>query len=611
MMRTIVKGTLVVGLIGLASLGVGRLWQRPAATPLACQFAVGDELAFRLTSVAEAQGPGQSSRQELRAQLWWKVTAQGGKEWTAVAALSDLALSGDESEERRSGLSLPFQVQIGTDCRLRQIRFEPTSSPKSRQEIEGILRAAEVILPGAPVAEWVSRHRESSADFDARYQRVDSRKDVLLSRQKLRYTSRSLPLLPDGGAPLRISIGESKAELRLDPSGRWVQEAQDHTRLRFERGSQLLSEVVSAVHLVRDTTGGSAPALLSQVDVATLSAQTSDKVKLAAEVPLPPPPDPVLAQLDLSEALLDFGKGLTATKDGLHHATLRLASYLSTHPQAIDELLLRMKSGAIDEKLHSALFLALERTGSRAAERGLASALHDRSMSQMNRMRAAAALQDIPRPSATTAQTLIAEARDSDSPAVANSALLAMGALSRRAQKLAPDAAELIRSDLRQRMQATTRSEDLKVMLDAVGNSGDRELASALQNYRHDESNETRAQAARAYRRMDVAVMEPELASWLKEEKDSQVSRAIGQSLAERLRETAQAPSSDTIQAAAARLAVEQDSRARAALISVLGLAAGSDEAAKKALVLQFHNESEVPLKVQIGRYVRAEDLAL
>ena len=611
MMRNSVLGVIAVGLLGLGAWRLTKSVQpHEAAGPLTCQFAVGDELAFHVTSVAQSLGKGQTSRNELRARMWWKITGQSGHEWSALATLSDVVLSGDESDERTGGLLLPFQVNIGPDCRFRQVRFDPTSPPKARTEIEGFLRAAEVILPTTPAAEWVSRHRESSAEFDARYVRAQVGDETVLSRQKLRYAARSLPRLPDGG-PLRLAVVESKAELVLDRSGRWVKEAQDHTRLRIERAGQLLAEVDTAVHVYRETVHGSAPALLSQIDPATLSASSAEKIKIHAEVPLPPPPDPVLAGMDLSTALGDFAQRLGAGPDGLHQATRRLASYLSTHPQAIPELLRGIQSGTIEDKLHSALFLALERTGTKAAERGLADALQDRSMSTVNRMRAAAALQDIPRPSVATAQTLIAQAKAGDEPLVTQSAVLAMGALSRRTQKLEPLAADQIRAELRERLQAHTRPEDIKVTLDAIGNSGDRQLASTLESYRHDASVETRAHAARAYRRMDVEVMEPALSGWLKEETDSQVNRAIGQSLAERLQENAQAPSAETVQAVATRLASEADPKARAALIAVLGLAAGSDEVAKRALVAQFHSETEVPLKVQIGRYVRAEDLAL
>lgn len=611
MSRKSVLGLIAVGLLGLGTWRLTRpASQLDAVAPLSCRFSVGDELAFHVTSVAQSQGKGPSTRNELRARMWWKVTGQRGSEWTVVAALSNAVLSGDDSEDRRSGLGQPFHVSIGPDCRFRQIRFAPQSPPKARLEIEGFLRSAEVVLSSVPAAEWVSRHRESGAEFDATYQRKTRGSDIVLSRKKLRYAEHSLPQLPDGGK-LRLVVAESQAELSLDPLGRWVSEAQDHTRLRIERAGQLLSELDTAVHVYRESLGEAAPALLSQIDPATLSADSHESNAIHAEVPLPPPPDPVLAQLDLSAALADFAQRLVATQDGLHHATLRLASYLSTHPHAIDELLQSMKAGAIDEKLHSALFLALERTGTKAAERGLASALHDRSLSTMNRMRAAAALQDIPRPGLQTAQTLIDQAKAGDEALVTQSAVLAMGALSRRTQTLDPRAAELIRGELRERLQTHSRPEDRNVTLDAIGNSGDRELAPSLQAYRSDASAEARAHAARAYRRMDVAVMEPALTDWLREEKDPQVNRAIAQSLADRLREAAQAPSPATVQAAAARLASEADSKARAALIAVLGLAASSDEVAKRALVAQFHSETEVALKVQIGRYVRAEDLAL
>lgn len=612
MTRKLLLGTIAVGMLGI---GGWRLSQKPAnPAPLSCQFSVGDTLAFQVTSVAQSQGQGASIRSELRARMWWQISAQRGNEWTAVAALSDVQVSGNDAEERQAGLGVPFALSIGSDCRFRQVRFDPQSPPKARVEIEGFLRSAEVILPGTPAAEWVSRHRGTGGDFDARYQRSSmdaGQAGRALSRQRLRYTTQSLPTLPDGGGALHLAVIESRADLQLDSQGRWLKEAQDHTRLRIERGGQTLSEIDTAVHVYREAAEGAAPTLLSQVDPSTLTAGSADKVKVQAEIPLPPPPDPVLAQMDLNAALADFSAYLSATKDGLHHATLRLASYLSTHPQAIDALLAQMKGGAIDAKLHAALFLALERTGTKAAERGLASALSDRSMTTMNRMRAAAALQDIPRPSAQTAQTLIAQAKASDDAMVNQSALLAMGALSRRTQRLDPAATDLIRAELRARLQAPLRPEDRKLVLDAVGNSGDRDLAPLLDSYRHDESIETRAHAARAYRRMDVAVMEPALGDWLRDEKDSQVCRAIGQSLADRLREAAQAPSTATVQAVAARLTVESDPAARAALIGVLGLAAENDAAAKRALVAQFHSETEVQLKVQIGRFVRAEDLAL
>ena len=146
MMRKSVLAAIAVGVLGVGAWRLAKsVTPDQAMTPLACQFAVGDELAFQLTSVAQSLNQGQAVRNELRARMWWKITAQQGSEWSAVAALSNVALSGDESEDRSAGLALPFQVRIGSDCRFRQIHFDPMSPPKVRVEIEGVLRAAEVI----------------------------------------------------------------------------------------------------------------------------------------------------------------------------------------------------------------------------------------------------------------------------------------------------------------------------------------------------------------------------------------------------------------------------------------------------------------------------------
>lgn len=609
------KRKLWIAVAGVGLLGVGAWrWQQPTAAPrpLACQFQVGEDLAFRVTSAVTAQGQGKETRREIRATMWWHVREQRGNEWSVVAALSDLQLDGEDTAERRHQLSLPFQVAIRTDCHFQAVHFDPSTDLQARRELEGIVRAGEVSVPTTPLAEWVAKHRDTLGEYDAKYQRVAQGQGVQIEKQKLRYDTHSLPTLPAQlGGSLRVHLTESKASMTLDTGGRWVRQATDHTRLRIEHNGQLLSDVDATTHVYREP-AQKAPELLAAVDVRTLSVTSAEAPKAQDVTPLPPPPDPVLSAMDLQAALLDFTQRLTATKDGVHQATLRLASYLSTHPQAIEQIVQQMRSGQIDAKLHAQLFLALERTGTKAAERALGSALLDRSMSTMNRMRAAAALQDIPRPSVDTAQTLLTQARSAgvgEEAEVASAALLAAGALGRRAQKLSPAATDLVRGELQDRLRTQRRTEDLNVTLDAIGNSGDRELSSALSSYRKSDSVETRAHAAHAFRRMELPVMEPALTQWLHDESDSRVTRAIGLSLAERLRESAQAPQPDTVAAIAARLPNESDPAARTALINVLGLAASTQPAAKQALVSQFSRETEVPLKVLIGRFVAATDL--
>lgn len=607
-------------LLAAVVLGVGGLSARYSASrpavqaPLSCRFSEGEELSFRITSVSSASGQSQSGRREIRAAMDWKVKAQHGGEWTVIAALSGIELDGDDTPHRRVSLAQPFAFSVGADCRFRQVRFEPSSDVSARKEVESLLRAAEVIVPTLPLTEWVARHHDSLGDFDAQYHRAASSAGLFLQRERLRYDAATLPMLPERlGGGLHLSILASKAELTLDPQGRWIREASEHTRLRIARGSQPLSEVESSIHLYRDAESRPNASALASVDLSRLSASATEVKRATGEVALPPPPDAALAALDLRGAMTDFTQRLTSTPDGVYQAAMRLASYLSTHPEAITELLAQLESGAIAAKLQPHIFLALERTGTPAAERALAAALSNRALGAMNRMRAAAALQDIPRPSMATAQTLLAQARSSaggpDDRQVADSALLALGALEHRVAKQQPEAAQLVRHELSDRLRTQRRPEELNVTLDAIGNSGDKDLAGFLAPYSRDSAVETRVHAARAYRRMDLQTLEPALTEWLGRESDGQVGRAIGQSLAEKLREQAQAPSAETVSMVAARLPRESDAGARAAFVSVLGLAAQAQPAAKQALVQQFQRETVVAIKVLIGRYVTADDL--
>ncbi|MFY0570949.1 HEAT repeat domain-containing protein [Archangium lansingense] len=538
-----------------------------------------------------------------------------------AATLTDVRLveggAAEADPARRAALEAPFLFQIGRDCRFRDFAFDSSVDAEARRQLQGTLQAAELIVPPLARAQWVSRHRNSLGAFDATYTLDDAAAAdgaPAFSRRHSQYIASSLPLLPPQlGGRMRVDVLSSGTQATLDAKGRWVSHLNGGEHLRVWMGGKLLSDVSSQVELERLDGARGAPAVLASLDSGRFAWGDAAEGARPSAPELPPAPDSALAALTLDGALADFTSRLGKGHNAVHDATTRLASYLSVHPEAILGLIARLRGGTLPEQLHSVLFLALEKTGTLAAENGLAAALTDRGLSTQDRMRAAVALQDIPRPSERTAQTLIAQARgdrsDGEERQVADASLLALGALSHRVDARMPEVARLSHGELDMRLRSARGTEDLSVALDAIGNSGDERFADTLRTYTQDSEPLVRAHAARAWRRMESGTLEPVLVEWLGQEQDARVRRSIADTLAEQVREEDRAASPAVLAAAAAQLASESDARTRAALISLLGSAANSDASARLALVRQFHRETVPDLQVLIGRYVRAEEL--
>ncbi|QSQ26117.1 HEAT repeat domain-containing protein [Pyxidicoccus parkwayensis] len=601
----------------------GGTQQSPVARrPLSCRFAAGEELAFHVRASSSAQASESASSQQLRleATMWWRVLEErSATGWVIAATLTDVQLleggAAEVEPARRAALESPFLVQIGRDCRFGDFAFAPSVDVEARRQLQGMLQSSEVILPPLGRAQWVSRHKDSLGAFDATYTLDAAASDEAPSftRTHARYIASTLPLLPPQlGGRMRVDVLSAETRATLDAKGRWVGTLGGAEHLKVWMGSRLLSDVTSEVQVERLDGVSGAPTVLAGLD-AERFAWGSAPAGATRASDLPAAPEPALAALTLDAALADFTKRLGAGPNGLHDATSRLASYLSVHPEAIANVIAGMRGGTLPEPIHAALFLALEKTGTLAAESGLAAALKDRGLNTQDRMRAAVALQDVPRPTERTAKALIDQSRglrtDAEERQVADASLLALGALSHRTDTRQPELSQLAHEELDTRLRTARETEDLAVALDAIGNAGDERFADTLRTHASDESPLVRAHAARAWRRMEPETMEPVLVEWLGQEQDAQVRRAIADTLAEQVREQDRAASQAVLAAAAARLATESDARTRSALISVLGSAASTDASARLALVQQFHRETVPDLQVLIGRYVRAEEL--
>lgn len=620
------KLSAVAALLGIAAAGYTVHVSHKAKAmdqngPLACQFKVGEKLAFSVGSHSDVSASGGSAQQVgLSGVMWWRVLEEKAGGWVVGAAMSGVSLSsgGNVASGRDiADLESPFLLQIGKNCQFRELGFDPATPTKARQQLQGLLRSVEVILAPSAAAQWVSRHRDGVGVFEASYSRGGASPDgqgLVLNRQRGHYESTALPSLGSMGGQVAVEVLDSSARMVLPQDGRWVSEIEDREHLKVKLADKLLSEVSAVVNVRRVDEDGPLPASLSEIAMNKFAwgdAPVIARERTAAPAPL----SPELQAADLDGALADFrGRlGQGAAAGAALNAARTLAGYLAAHPETIASLLDRIRSGAIDGKLHSTLFLALELTGTKQAEDALGGVLASSAYSSQNRARAAAALAGIANPTIHTAETLLAQTRMSGSGEekdVANASLLALGSLSHRVQTRSPDVAKLTRETLTERLHTLRQADDLTATLDAVGNAGDKALAQAVEPYKTDESAAVRAHAARAYRHMDAATSQSGLADWLGTEPDAKVRLAISESLAESAHNDSQSLSKNVVDVAIARLGQETDPRARASLIRLIGTAVASEPAAKQALVEQFRREPIEELKVLIGRFLSAEDLS-
>lgn len=629
-------------LLGLGALGLAgwALRRHLALSPLAgpspperieCHLRPGEEFAFRLQAVTVSTGAA-APQVALGGVLHWRVLESHGAGWLVAAALDAVTVDGvtvDEvtnnsrpeapASEPRVALAEPFLIDLGRDCRFKRLAFPPTSPARVRSQLDALMRSMEMVLPVAPVRRWSARQDDAMGSYQGHYdlQKVPKGAEAaagagagtVITRRRVRYLASHLPETGLGLGHPSVQIVSSEAQATLDDRGGWLSELSSHDHLEVSLGPRLLASVIGTIdlHMI-----DSPPlARLAGLNLGTFIFRSGVQAEEAS--PQPKVPDQVLATLDLKGALVDFQRRLNAGRGGLHDSVSTLAGYLVLKPTAIALLMDELRNGTIDPKLRSAIFLALEHTGTPQAEHALAEGLVDRGLSGVDRMRAAAALADVPHPSQRAVDALLAQVRtaggDVETEDVSRSALLALGTLDHNSATSQPELAAKVRKELDGRLRSQTSPGEILAELDAVGNSGDEALMPAVERYTDDPSPEVRAHAAGAYRLAEGAADELGLTAWLLREPDPRVRSAIVASLAERIAAAGGAPSSNLVSTAIEWLPQEPDAQVRGQLIRLLGTVAASATEAKQVLIDQFHREQQPELLELIGRFCSVEDL--
>jgi hypothetical protein len=595
-----------------------------AAQPgvLECHLRVGEELAFRLRGVTDSTTGAATQHLELGAVLHWRVLATRGTGWRVAAVLDQVTLDrrpDAPAPELVAGLAAPFRIDLGRDCRFEEIAFSPSSEARVASQLEALVRSMEIVLPVAPVRQWSVRQEDALGSYQGHY-RLEAggapagSTGPVISRRRLRYLAFRVPApVPKVGGPT-AEILSSQARATLDGGGRWLVALSSQDHIKISLGERLLVELTGSLQFQR-IDGAPLPRLAGlRTDGLTDGFVGRSALEAGGGSPEPKGLNDALAALDLKGALADFERRLGSGRGGLHDGVATLAGYLLRRPGAIAELMKGLRDGSIDPRLHSAIFLALERTGSPQAERALTEGVVDGRLGGVDRMRAAAALADVPHPSRQVVEALVAGTRSgaasgTEAEEVSRSALLALGSLDHNTATSDPELAGRARDALGARLRAGPPPEELVADLDAAGNAGDPLLLPALERYTEDPSPLVRLHAAGAYRRAEGDADEARLTAWLRGEPDPRVRRAIVASLAERVEAAGGWLSSDLLATAIALLPQEPDAQVRGLLIQLLGGVAASVPEAKQALIDQFHREQRPELLELIGHYCSTDEL--
>jgi hypothetical protein len=561
---------------------------------LRCSFEPGETAAFTLEStVRDVRGePGE--RDHFRGTLSWEVAEQlSPTRWRLRSALSDISRSQALTlpEERATGpLTDPFFIDVDASCRFVGFGFARDWDARRRQLVQAMLTTHEFVLPPtARTQDWIASQSDGLGPFEASYTTSSraSGSAVRIERRKAAYDGQA------GAAAMGLSIvvvgSEASASFDRDQPG-WLKKSSGLERIQIRVQGEVEADLLQQFKLARDD---SQYVAVHAMDPHDADFRDAFDLELEDDRLI----DAQMAQVSYDEALETFLAHFGGADDRSYAAARQLAAWLRAHPDQAHGLIDALRAGAIADAARPALFLGLELSGTEAARDALAVALEDPQLRAVDRARAASALSDIGEPTRGTAELLLAQAQADDM--VASVSVLGLGSMARRGDD---DLKTYVRASLEQELIAAVDESKTRVILDAMGNTGDPAFADDLEAHLGADNAATRQHAAQALGRLDPGEAGPRLLSRLGRETDPSVSAAI-------VGAYRGPPTADAIALMSDKLAASTSTAERAALIGWLGSASRTEPDAQSRLVAHLHQETDSRLMQQIGTFVPAAEL--
>lgn len=568
------------------------------AAPVAphCRFSPDATAAFTIEStVRDVRG---EEEDHFRAALSWQVVAQlSATRWRLRAAWSGVSHGQTLTlpEERVEGrLTDPFFVDIDASCRFVGFGFARDWDVRRRQFVRSMLLTHEFVLPATlEPRRWSVSQADGLGPFEASYEIASGARGAVMSIQRRKAAYDGKARAAAVGLSVVVVGAEATASFDLDHP-HWLTSTSGRERIQILVQGQVQGDLLQRFRLVRDDTRFVAMRAMAAAD-----ADFRDAFALAVERDYRV--DAQVAQRSYEEALRAFLAHFTGTGEPSYAAARQLSGWLKLHPEAAHRIVAALRAGAIADAARPALFLGLELSGTAAARDALSGVLVDPRFRALDRARAASALADIGGSTRGTAELLLSRVQNDRDDMVATVSLLGLGSMARRSG----DNDELrtyVRVSLDRELAAAADENKARIVLDAMGNSGDPAFADTLTKQLGAESAATRLHAAEALGRLDPATAGPRLLDRLREEPDPAVSAAI-------VGAYRGPPTTDALALMSDKLAASTSISERAAIITWLGASSRTQSEARSYLVAQFHRETSARLLQQIGSFVPAAAL--
>jgi hypothetical protein len=460
--------------------------------------------------------------------------------------------------------------------------------------VRSLLSTHEFVLPAVAGARSLRvTQSDGLGPFEASYAITSGARASALriERHKVAYDAK-----PRGEAMgLSVVVVGSKATASFDlDHPDWMNATSGMERVRILVQGEVQADLLQQFRLVRDDARFVAMRAIAPADADFRDA-------FALQVDRDERADPALARVSYEEARRAFLAHFPGTGDPSYAAARELSAWLAAHPEGARRLVADLRAGRIADAARPALFLGLELSGTDAARGALSGVLEDPRFRAVDRARAASALSDIGKPTRSTAELLLSEARSGRDDMVANVSLLGLGSMAGRVRNDG-ELREYVHASLEKELSTAGDEGKTRLVLDAMGNSGDPAFADELDAELGADSPATRQHAADALGRLDPEEAAPRLLDRLRDETDPTVGAAIVGALRG-------PPTADAIALMADKLAASTSVPERAAIITWLGAASRTDSAARAVLVEQFHRETNARLMQQIGAFLPAAAL--
>jgi hypothetical protein len=476
----------------------------PVAPPSGFAWTAGATQSYQLlvTTRIRMQLPGaavpESFVQEISGLLHMKVFEADEASVHLGFQLSPVTYSiGDAPEPGiEAGLSAPFLAVFERDGRPRSFRFPEALERQQWIILEEIVRTFQLVFADADdetdgsSRTWTVSEEHATGRYLAYYQ---AQRDGSLRKKKTLYTEVRVPLKSsDPSEEPKIHLKKSSIAFLLKPGVSWLSEAKVEEDLVVTVGHERITEALMEAELQLVSTSPDAKVGLfgkgaPQEMLAAFSFEggaEGEGARLSAAA----------ARKRLAELVTRIG-GEPSLEKRLKHRT-RLEELLRQHPELAYELIESIEAPGVSKDADATLLHALERAGTPDAQAALVMVMEDVSLTQLNRSRSIVALGGVENATDEAIQALLLTHANSPNSLLANTSLLAVGAIGRDLKTTAPERAGGVRGDLSQSLARANGPEELGIALKAMGNMGDPTLTGDILPYVDDPSPYVRSAAA-------------------------------------------------------------------------------------------------------------------